>query len=318
MFRKFVSVLVIITFAFTLVNPIPQAHAQSLLGLPEPGTMVSLSPVYQPAMIKGLTVHKDNPFLFDFLVDVGQDHLQGQALKEESQRLVNYFLASLAVPQKDLWVNLSPYEKSRIVPEALGQTDMGRDLLAQDYMLKQITASLIYPEKSLGKSFWDKVYAKAQQLYGTTKIPVNTFNKVWILADKAEVYEHNQTAFVVSQHLKVMLEEDYLALTRHSERVQSTADEKSHSISSQIVREIVLPAIEQEVNQGRNFATIRQIVNSLILANWYKNALKQALLNQAYANQNKIKGIDLEDKTIKEQIYQRYLKAYKKGVFNYI
>ena len=49
-----------------------------------------------------------------------------------------------------------------MIPEALGQTDMGRDLLAQDYILKQITASLIYPEKQLGKTFWDKVYAKAQ------------------------------------------------------------------------------------------------------------------------------------------------------------
>ena len=30
---------------------------------------------------------------------------------------------------------------------------MGRDMLAQDYILKQLTASLIYPEKDLGKDF---------------------------------------------------------------------------------------------------------------------------------------------------------------------
>src|ERR1700691_229934 len=177
--------------------------------------MVVLSPAYQPAIIKGLTVHKDNPFLFDFIVDVGQDHLQGPALKREGEKLIKYFLASLAIPEKDLWVNLSPYEKDRIIPQALGQTEMGRDLLAQDYILKQITASLIYPEKNLGKTFWDKVYAKAQEQYGTTQVPVNTFNKVLIMADRAEVFEHNQTAFVVDSHLKVMLEEDYLALTKN-------------------------------------------------------------------------------------------------------
>ena len=56
---------------------------------------------------------------------------------------------------------------------------MGRDLLAEDYLLKQITASLIYPESQLGKEFWQKVYAQAQVKYGTTNIPINTFNKVY-------------------------------------------------------------------------------------------------------------------------------------------
>jgi len=92
---------------------------------------------------------------------------------------------------------------------------MGRDMLAQDYILKQLTASLIYPEKSLGKEFWDKVYTKARNLYGSSEVPVNTFNKVWIVADKAKVYVHNNTAYVVACHMKVMLEEDYLALTKH-------------------------------------------------------------------------------------------------------
>ena len=35
------------------------------------------------------------------------------------------------------------------------------------------------------------------------------------MADKATVYEHNQTVFVLDGHLKVMLEEDYLALQKH-------------------------------------------------------------------------------------------------------
>ena len=110
---------------------------------------------------------------------------------------------------------------------------MGRDLLEQDYVLKQITASLIYPEKQLGKTFWDKVYAKAQQIYGTTQVPVNTFNKVWIMADRAEVFEHNQTAFVVDSHLKVMLEEDYLALSKNSPPLEGGARGGVASISPQ-------------------------------------------------------------------------------------
>src|SRR5450631_3669467 len=118
---------------------------------------------------------------------------------------------------------------------------MGRDLLEQDYILKQITASLIYPEKKLGKVFWDKVYSKAKQMYGTTQVPVNTFNKVWILADRAQVFEHNQTAFVVDSHLKVMLEEDYLALQKHQGQPGDMALAVSSSrLPNELVREIVL------------------------------------------------------------------------------
>ena len=99
-------------------------------------------------------------------------------LKEESTKLIKYFLASLTIPEKDLWVNLSPYEKDRIIPQSFGLTEMGRDLLAEDYMLKQITASLIYPEDEIGKKFWKRIYEEAQKKFGTTNIPVNTFNKV--------------------------------------------------------------------------------------------------------------------------------------------
>ena len=49
---------------------------------------------------------------------------------------------------------------------------------------------------------------------GTTNIPVNTFNKVWIVPDKAR-YMKGNTVYVLKAHLKVMLEEDYLSLKKH-------------------------------------------------------------------------------------------------------
>jgi hypothetical protein len=324
MIVRFLHVLLVGIFFLSGTSPFsPVSFAQAQIPspseddfvLPKPGSLVDLSPAYEPALLKGLTVHKDNPFLFDFILDTGHSQLGGKALKQESNRLVKYFFACLTIPEKDLWVNLSPYEKDRIIPSALGQTAMGKDLLAQDYMLKQLTASLIYPEKDLGKDFWETVYSKARLLYGTTQIPVNTFNKVWILADRATVYEHDQTAFVVEKHLKVMLEEDYLSWKKHE---PIGRHDNVHNISSQIIREIIIPEIEKEVNSGRNFATLRQIFNSLILAIWYKKNLKQALLTQVYANKSTVNGINGQDPAVKASIYQQYLKAYKKGVFNYI
>ncbi len=320
--RRLLSFVVLISFlATSIITPSRSFAADAVLGLPQPGTMVNLSPAYAPLLIKGLKVHPENPLLFDFIIDTGSDKQQQEQLKTESEKLIKYFLATLAIPEKDLWVNLSPYEKDRMITKELGQTELGRDMLAQDYVLKQLTASLIYPEKRLGKDFWDRVYAKAQQMYGTSEIPVNTFNKVWILADKANVYVHNNTAFVVGSHLKVMLEEDYLALKKNT--VIASEAKQSHTISSQIIKEIILPEIEKEVNQGQNFSSLRQIFHSMILATWFKQNLKTALLNQVYSDKVKVGGLVIPAKAgihamDPEYIYQQYLKAYKKGVFNYI
>jgi len=318
-----VSILIIATFLTAQVCPI--AHAQNVSNLPLPGVMVTMSPGFTPTIVRGITVHPDNPLRFDFIVDTGDEHLEGEEFKKEAEKLIKYFLASLTIPEEELWVNLSPYEKNRIITKDFGLTDMGIDLLGQDYILKQLTASLIYPEDDLGNKFWQNVYKKAEQKYGTKEIPVNTFNKVWIVPDKAVVYEYNGSAFIVERHLKVMLEQDYLALKKNMENDEIGTDqlnendvEQLSEVSSEVIREIVLPEIEKEVNEGKNFARLRQIYNSMILAAWYKGSLKESLLTQVYVDKNKVKGVDIDDKEVKNDIYNQYLEAFKKGVFDYI
>ncbi|MCK4882536.1 MAG: hypothetical protein KAS92_05895, partial [Candidatus Omnitrophica bacterium] len=180
---RILSGFIAFTFIFGIVIPPQVTYAQlipsTVLNLPLPGTLVPVSVGYTPALMTGLTVYPENPLEFDFMIDTGDAKLAGSRLEDESKKLIKYFLASLTVPEDQLWVNLSPYEKDRIIPQSFGETEMGRDLLAQDYLLKQLTASLMYPENELGKKFWDRVYKKANDLYGTTEIPMNTFNKIW-------------------------------------------------------------------------------------------------------------------------------------------
>lgn len=324
------STLIAFVLSFSLVFSPTASYAQAIipqtvLNLPVPGTMVPLSAGFMPALVRGITIHPENPLKFNFIIDSGDSGLDGKKLNEESKKLIKYFLASLTVPEEELWVNLSPYEKDRVIPDRFGDTEMGWDLLAQDYILKQLTASLMYPEDELGQKFWERVYTKAQEMYGTTEIPMNTFNKVWIVPEEAVVYEHGTSAFVIDSHLKVMLEEDYLALQNNLDNKKYGMDQLGESdvevlsgVSSEIVKEVLIPEIEREVNEGKTFTQLRQIYNSSILAIWYKQNLKESLLGQVYVDKNKTKGIDVEDKTIKEKIYNQYLEAFKKGVYNYI
>ena len=224
-----------------------------------------------------------------------------------------------------MWVNLSPYEENRIIPESFGQTEMGRDLLAQDYILKQLAASLMFPEDELGKEFWHRVRTKAQEQYGTTEIPMNTFNKIWILPEKAVVYEYEKGAFVVESRLDVMLEEDYLALemnqnsTKHGLGDVTNEDiDVISGVTAEIVREILIPEIKREVNEGKHFTNLRQIYNAMVLATWYKHRLKRSLLGQVYVDQKKTQGIQVENTQVNQEIYEQYIAAFKKGVYNYI
>ncbi len=314
--RKTIFILVLASFLTSTINlPLLRAGEVVVPIMPKPGTMVALSPAFTPAHLQGIVIHPDNALQFDFLIHKGDSNLSVVQKMEEYNKLIKYFLASLTVPDADQWVNLSPYEHNRIIKDNFGQTEMGRDLLGQDYLLKQITSSLMYPESGLGKSFWNKVYEKAYKELGNTNIPVNTFNKVWIVPSEAVIHENGNTAFIVKSHLKVMLEEDYTSLEKHT--ATNTPRNQTHALSSKAIKDIILPALEQEVNEGKNFAQLRQVFSGMILATWYKQALKESILGKVYADKAKIKGVDQNPKN-NEQIYQQYLQAFKKGVYNYI
>jgi aryl-alcohol dehydrogenase-like predicted oxidoreductase/CheY-like chemotaxis protein len=147
-----------------------------------------------------------------------------------------------------------------------------------------------------------------------------------------------------------------------------STSENINALGSQIVREIVIPALTREVNEGKNFAQLRQVFYSLILATWYKKKIKDSILNKVYSNRKRIMGLSptrgqvpptrghvaeapIGDRNVSrapasvrqedpsrlpsneglnveatqrnepndvEHIYQQYLKAFKKGVYNYI
>jgi glucan phosphorylase len=330
--RKVVSLWITISFTATIIFSPRLSFAIENFGtdvnLPLPRQMISCSQPYEPALIQGMTVHPENPLLFDFIIDAGDSQLGGSALQKEALRMVKYFLAAMTIPDREMWVNLSPEEPDRIVPEALGRTVLGRDLLAQDYMLKQITSSLMFPEEKLGEAFWKRVYAEAYERFGTTDVPMDTYNKVWVVPSKAAVYEEGDNVYIMNRQLKVMLAQDYKKMrvvdsVRDSQAADGTLTEdadafKSQAVAHKVLKEIIVPELEKEVNQRRHFANLRQIYNAMILAKWYKENLKQSLLGQVYADQNKVAGIHNHDPEIKNKIYDQYITAFKKGVYDII
>ncbi len=304
-----------VTMAFFTSVSLPVFAQLPAINLPEPGAAVTVSAVYQPVLIKGVKVDSKHPLHLEFIVDPNGLSIQDKSLRAQTLRSVRYFLAALTVPNDQLWVNLSPYEKQRIIPDGLSATEMGRDLLAQDYLLKQLTATLLSPTASPGKEFWERVYRQGSHSKQGDPVRINAFHKVWIVPDLAEIREHNGVAVIAKSRLKVMLEEDYLAVKKNA---RTNVTEGKDRASTEFMRAVILPELEREVNEGANFSIVRQVNDALLLAAWFKQRVRQGVLASVYTDRNKIDGIDLQDKTAKEKIYTRYLKAFKKGVYNQI
>ena len=300
---KCISLVVAVSVS---VFPLP-VFAETNVTLP----LISQSS-YVPANITGLVFSFPDPFHFDVVIEPGDSNLDAKALTAETEKLVRYFMAAVAVPDQDLWVNLSPAEADRIIPNALGQTEMGQNLLAQDYLLKRITASLMDPNHEIGKRFWDAVYEKTQTALGTTNIPVDLLNKVWIVPSKAVVVSQGRAVFVTETHFQVMLEEDYF-LSSQNPKTAASQDRMGVDVKN-IIRQIIIPEIEKEVNSGKNFADLRQIYNAVILATWFKKHLRNSWLGKAYAERSGVDGIQSSDPHAVETIYQNYLEAFRSGV----
>jgi hypothetical protein len=311
-FFRTISVLLALAFFASSLQPVG-AQTVALLP-PEQNRILGPSIPFSFPVLRGMRVYPSKPFEFDFVVDGGDRRAIDQ---KETSLLIKYFLTFLTVPEEDLWVNLSPYESGRIIPDELALTDAGNILLLQDKLLKQLSSSLSYPETRLGREFWKEVYRKTYKKYGTTDLAVNTYNKVWIVPDKAVVYDMGDSALVGQTHLKVMLEEDYLALKKNTRKLDNDRRDL-HTFTSEVTRQIILPELEKEVNEGKNFAPVRQMFHSLVLADWFKRALKRNVLSDFYIDKKKISGVDGVDKSAKEKIYKQYLLFFKRGAYNYI
>src|SRR5262249_38748086 len=113
--------------------------------------------------------------------------------------------------------------------------------------------------------------------------------------------------------------QDYLSLTKH-EGIQtySIKTRNTSQLGSQIVYEVIIPELTNEVNENKNFDPLRQVYNSLILATWYKKKIRDSILEGVYVDKNKVAGVNNDDPQETQKIYERYLRAFKKGVYNYI
>ena len=279
----------------------------------------------------------------NFRLRLDKSNLKNPSLKELedwSKTLFNYFLIGLSLPNDAFWVNLRPDSPDNIIDDSLARTDMGKIMLETDLQLKKDTAQSTSPNTPEGKAYWDKLYQKAEELYGNANITIPTLTRPWIVPGEIIIGETIDSAYVYKATLKVMLEEDYLKNSTNSINSSNSTNysfndprlKELNQYSTQLIRETIIPKLTYEVNTSKRYAPLRQVYYSLILAQWFKARYrKQSTVNSkqfTVKDNDYIKLIDsggltsnfqlltIKQPYSKEFYFQQYQESFAQGEYN--
>ncbi|MFA4842749.1 MAG: hypothetical protein WC658_02835, partial [Candidatus Omnitrophota bacterium] len=225
-------------------------------------------------------------------------------------------------------MNLRPDSPDNIIDDYLAETEVGKILLEADLQLKKDTASATNPQTLEGKEYWNKLYKKAEELFGYENITIPTLTRPWIVPGEIIIRETPENAYIYKATLKVMLEQDYL------KSPQSTVNSQQYNFSdprlkvlneysSQLIRELIIPKITQAVNTAKRYAPLRQVYYSLILAQWFKSKYSpqstvNSPQNSLYASlidTRNLNGITAKEDYSKETYFKQYQDSFNKGEY---
>src|SRR3989338_8959015 len=336
MFKKIISLIVSVSLLLT--QPV---FAQGVAEL-NIGKYLSQMPAWQtdsfrPARLRHISYDiKSNDF--KLLLDQGDTKLPNSLnsltpqLQAATQELFNYFLIGLSLPNDKFWVNLRPDAPEQIIDPELEKTDMGRIMLAADHQLKKDTAGLTSPQNPEGKEYWDKLYKKAGELFGTENITIPTITRPWIVPGEVIIRESEESAYIYKANLKVMLEEDYLtssgglrtAPTYPQYAFSHPPMKELNQYSTQLIRELILPKLTQEINTSKKYDQLRQVFFSLILSRWFKDKFKGRFSESSSLFKRTVPNIDSGDLTnlaskeawSKDYYFNEYKKSFQQGEYN--
>jgi hypothetical protein len=273
--------------------------------------------VFRPLHLRYLSYDSLNNNFRLFLDKGSLKNPKNQEVEKTTKELLNYFFIGITLPNDAFWVNLRPDAETNIIDDQVGQTDVGRILLESDLQLKKDTARFTSPQTPEGKEYWDKLYKKAGEIYGSQNVTIPTLTRPWIVPDEIIIRETQDSAYIYKATLKVMLEQDYLK----DLAVYNFKDDRLKELneySSQLIREIIIPKLTQEVNSSKRYASLRQVYYSLIMAQWFKARFtnKDGLYSRIIDRRVVFPALHSKESWSKTTYFQAYQKSFKDGEYN--
>lgn len=271
MAKKLISLILCFSFAFQQTGFAQLACSADMSALVSKAAVSSPGTErFRPVHLRSLS-YEGSGDRINALVDKGD--AGGVDADSSSRDLLKYFLIGITLPDDAFWVNLRPDAPERMIDTELARTDLGKVLLEADLQLKKDAAAHTSPATHEGREYWEKLYKKAEELYGTQVGDIPALTRPWIVPDEIIVRQARNSAYVYKATLKVMLEQDYLK----GAPAYAFPDGRSRELNeyaSKLVRELIIPVLTKEVNSAKRYAPLRQAYYSLVLAAWFKNRFR--------------------------------------------
>lgn len=308
--KRIVALLIVFCFLFE------QTGFAQLLPASMPaasGIKIPASDTFRPVHLRSIDFNQ-SARSFSVFLDKGDFKGSSQTELEQSIRdMMMYFFIGLRLPNSSFWVNLRPDSPDRIIDDSLAKTDTGRIMLAADVQLKKDLAAYTSPKTKEGREYWDKLYKKAEELFGNEDISIPTITRPWIVPNEIILRDAGTNAYIYKATLKVLLESDYLK-DNAAAQFEDSRFKTLNDYSSQIIKESILPKLSRDVNISKRYAPLRQVYYSLILAQWFKSK-KSGSADY---------GIDIRDLTgltsktawTKDSYFKQYQESFRKGEYN--
>lgn len=248
-------------------------------------------------------------------------YLGGESDQQEvgiaTRRALNAFLVGLAMPQEVFWVNLKPAEPNRIADEGLAKTGVARVLLEADFQMKKDGAHITDPRSSqTGKEYWRRLLKVAGSSGRRQELRQET--RFWIVPGRIILSGDDNEAHLREATLEVKLESEHFerrgSSGRHSEHRRG-AREAAENLS----KELVLPRLTELVNTAPQYAELREVYASLILARWYKERFRGT--SAPHANRldtGDLSGLESGEAWNPQALWKTYVRSVKEGEYNFI
>ena len=336
MLKKLISIFLSFTFITTqpvFAQGVAQLNMAQYLGSMPTAAADRFRPLHMRYF--SYDINADN---FQLLLDKGDNQdIKEAELQEKTKVLMEYFQIGLALPNDKFWVNLRPDAEDQMIDPELEKTDMGKVMLEADLQLKKDTASFTSPQTTEGKQYWDKLYKKAGELFGTENITIPTITRPWIVPGEIILRQGEDSAYIFKANMKVMLEHDYLNSPSSGPNSQPLTSNYNFSdprmkelneYSSQLIRELIIPKLTKEVNISKRYAALRQVFFSLVMARWFKDTFGNSGSTSAPGarapDSSYVKLIDSGDLTnltskeawSKSYYFNEYKKSFEQGEYN--
>jgi predicted nucleic acid-binding Zn-ribbon protein len=321
MLKKLNKILCIILSLSLIFENVCFAQGQGVIQVNVAGYLSQLNSQaalgkFRPLHLRYLS-YSPNDNTFQMLLDKGDvKGLNTTLVEDTSKTLLKYFFIGLRLPNDSFWVNLRPDAEDRIIDDSLAETDIGKVMLDADLNLKIDTARFTSPETPEGRAYWNKLYEKAGQIYGTQNVTIPTLTRPWIVPGEIIIRQSSSSAYIYKATLKVCLEQDYLK----GSATYSFKDDQQKQLneySSDLIRELIIPKLTEEVNTSSRYAPLRQVYYSLIMAQWFKANFKyKDNVYNRFIDSRNLNNLISKDAWSKTTYFKAYQKSFKDGEYN--